>query len=382
MWFISLVLKNVWRRKIRSVLTCTSMAIAVCAVIAMLGTAEGYTRSFGAMFESRKVDLVVVRAGRTQRIASNLDEALGRRFLQVPGVRAVEPSLIDLLTFEQAQLVAVYVFGLNPDSLLLHDNHPLTGRRVTVTDRRKTMMGAMLAKNLGKKTGDTVEIEGVPFEIVGIYDSFIMLESNGAVVPLRELQELMGRPGQVTNFMIWLADTPNKVETVERVRKQIEELRDAKGQLLNLSVQSTQDHVKTNFETQVLNGLAWAASMIALIIGLVSMLNTMMMSIAERIREIATLRAVGWRKRRVVQMIFMESMVLSIIGAALGVVLALPLMEFLSRFAMTSTVVVGQVTPDILAKGVGLGILAGGLGAIYPAWIAAQLSPSFALRHE
>ena len=69
MWFTSLVLKNLWRRKIRSVLTCTSMAIAVCAVISMLGTAEGYEQSFAALYEARGTDLVVVQAGKTQRIA-------------------------------------------------------------------------------------------------------------------------------------------------------------------------------------------------------------------------------------------------------------------------------------------------------------------------
>lgn len=382
MWFVSLALKNVWRRKIRSFLTCTSMAVAVCAVIAMLGTAEGYERSFAALYEARAVDLVVVRAGITQRIASNLDEALGERMRQIPGVRAVEPTLIDLLTFEQAQLVAVYVFGLKADSLLLENTQLLQGRRVTVDDRRKAMMGNMLARNLGKKAGDKVEIEGEPFEVIGIYDSFNMLESNGAVVPIHELQELMGRQKQVTTFLIFLSDVPDRVAAVERVRQQVEDMRDAKGQTLRLAVQSTQDHVKTMFETQMLKGLAWASSTIALIIGLISMLNTMMMSISERIREIATLRAVGWKKRRIVKMIVLESMVLAVFGCAMGVALALPLVEFLSRYSLTSSVVVGQVTPAILGKGIGLGLLAGFLGALYPAWIAAQMPPAQALRHE
>ncbi|MCI0738114.1 MAG: hypothetical protein L0Y72_03655 [Gemmataceae bacterium] len=75
-------------------------------------------------------------------------------------------------------------------------------------------------------------------------------------------------------------------------------------------------------------------------------------------------------------------MVLSAFGCAMGVALALPLLEFLSRYSLTSTVVVGQVTPEILGKGVGLGLLAGFLGSLYPAWIAAQLPPAQALRHE
>ncbi|MCE9529793.1 MAG: ABC transporter permease [Planctomycetes bacterium] len=382
MWFITLVLKNLWRRKVRSILTCTSMAIAVCAVVAMLGTAEGYERSFTDLYEARGVDLVIVRAGITQRIASNLSESLAPRFREVAGVRAVEPTLIDLVTFEKAQLTAVYIFGLRPNGLILEDGKMLEGRQLTPNDHRKVTMGIMLARNLGKKLGDEVEIEGENFEIVGIFDSYNMLESNGAVVPLKELQALMGRHGQVTTFLIFLEPSPNKVESVERIRQQIEDLRDERGQSLRLSVQPTKDHVKSTFETQLLKGLAWASSTIALIIGLVSMLNTMMMSISERLREIATLRAIGWRKSRVIRMIVLESLVLSIIGSFLGVLFAIPLIHFLGNYNVTSNVVDKTIELKGLLKGMSLGIVAGSLGSLYPAWIASRYSPAQALRHE
>jgi putative ABC transport system permease protein len=382
MWFISLVLKNLWRRKIRSILTGTSMAIAVCAVISMLGMAEGYEKSFAALYEARGTDLVIIRAGITQRIASFIDEGLADRVGQIPGVRAVEGTLIDMLSFPKEGLDGVYLFGLTPDSVLMDESKMKQGRRLTDRDRRKVMMGALLARNLNKKLGDTVEIEGEPFEIVAIYNSYNMLENNGAVVSLHELQELMGQQRKVTTFLILLEDAYKRPDKVEEVREQIEALRSSTGGTLNLAVQTTRDHVKTNFETQILKGLAWVSSMIAMIIGFVSMLNTMMMSITERIREIATFRALGWRKLRIMRMIFLEALVLSGVGAGLGVMLAIPLMEVLGTFSVTSTMVVSSLSPGIIGQGVGMGMLAGLLGAIYPAWIAANLSPATALRHE
>jgi putative ABC transport system permease protein len=182
--------------------------------------------------------------------------------------------------------------------------------------------------------------------------------------------------------LILLEDSYKRPDKVEEVREQIEALRTSTGGTLNIAVQTVQDHVKTNFETQVLKGLAWVSSMIAMLIGFVSMLNTMMMSITERIREIATFRALGWRKLRIMRMIFLESLVLSAIGAGLGVLLAVPLMEFLAAHSVTSTMVVSRLSPGIIGQGVGMGMLAGLLGAIYPAWIAANLSPATALRHE
>src|SRR5437016_5091765 len=96
MWFISLVMKNLYRRKVRSILTCTSMAIAVCAVLSMLGTAEGYEKSFAALFEARGTDLVVIEAGKAQSIASYLDEGLADKIREIDGVANVEGTLIDL----------------------------------------------------------------------------------------------------------------------------------------------------------------------------------------------------------------------------------------------------------------------------------------------
>ena len=382
MWFISLVMKNVWRRKIRSILTCTSMAIAVCAVISMLGTAEGYEQSFAALFEARGTDLVVMKAGITQRIASNIDESMIERIRKVPGVRDVEGTLIWLAEYLEAGLVGIYIFGVDPGSILMEESKFKHGRKLTDKDRRKVMMGNILARNLGKKLGDTVDMVGEPFEVIGIYESYNLLESNGAVIPLREMQELQGRPRKVTTILILLEDAYKQPDKVERIRQEIEAMRSPTGANLNLTVQTTRDLVKTNVETQTFKGFAWASSMIAMIIGFVSMLNTMMMSITERIREIATFRALGWRKLRVMRMIILESLMLAAAGALLGMVLAIPLMEFLSNYSATSSVVVARLTAETIGKGVGMGMVAGLLGAVYPAWIAANLSPASALRHD
>jgi putative ABC transport system permease protein len=382
MRFFSLAFKNVWRRKVRSGLSCAGMAVTVCFIVSMLGTADNYERSFAQLYETRGVDLVIVRAGVTQRIASNLDEALGDQVRQVPGARTVEAALLDIVSFEQAGLVAVYVFGVRPDSPVFRERRFTSGRGLRPGDHRKAVLGSLLAKNLGKAVGETIEVEGDRFQVVGIYASDNVLESNGAVVSLGELQELMGRPGQVTTFLVCVDEAPNKAELVEQVRKQIEGLRDARGRPRHLSVKATRDHVSSNFEHQVLHGLAWASSLIAVVVGLVSMLNTMTMSVFERVREVATLRAVGWRKSRVVGLILLEAFLLSGAGAVLGVACAIPLMYLLSSLSITSAVVVGSVPPAVVAKGVAMALLAGLLGASYPAYYAGSVTPIEALRHE
>jgi putative ABC transport system permease protein len=313
-----------------------------------------------------------------------LDVHLADRIKQVEGVDAVEGTLVDIVEMGPSRIT--YVFGVPLNSGLLSQGKLIEGRELVASDRRKIAIGSRLARTLDKKLHDTVEYSGYDFEIAAIFDSFNPLESNGAVIPLAEMQEILDKPNRVTTFLVMLKKEYKTPEKVEKTRQQIEALeetdKEGKKRRMDIDVKATQDHVKTNFETQIIKGLAWISSTVAMLIGFISMLNTMMMSITERIREIATFRAIGWRKSRVMRMIIMEALLLSTGGAVVGFLMAWPLMEFLTRFSMTNSLVVSHLTAEIIGKGIGMGVLAGLLGAVYPAWIAAQLAPASALRYE
>ena len=92
------------------------------------------------------------------------------------------------------------------------------------------MLGKSLAENLKKKPGDTVEIEGEEFKAAGIFDSFNVYENGSAVVPIRDLQELMDQPGQVNEFQIVLDESAaNQPNVNEEVARRIESLKDEAG---------------------------------------------------------------------------------------------------------------------------------------------------------
>jgi putative ABC transport system permease protein len=359
------------------------MGVAVCAVVTMIGVADVFEQAVAKLLETRGVDLVVTRAGVAQRVAGTLPAPLKDRLLGVPGVKGVEPVLIDVVSFEEKNLVAVYVMGWDVAGHMFDELHFRSGRKPGAADVRPAVIGASLADTLGKGIGDRITIEDEAFTVVGIQQSSNIFENSMAIVSLRDLQELMDRKDQVTAFLIVLEDSPKGKARVEALRKEIEDLRDENNRKIGVSAMASEAHVKSSLELRVVQAMAWSTSAIALFIGVIGMLNTMMIAVFERTQEIGTLRAIGWPKARVVRLILTESLILSSLGWLLGMGGSLLLTRLLSLSPASSTLILpSAVSPAIMSKALLLAILAGIVGAAYPAFVAARLVPTEALRHE
>jgi putative ABC transport system permease protein len=380
--FLSFILKNLLRRKFRSALTVVGVAVAIAAVVALVGIARGFETSLAELYETRGVDLIVLRAGSAERLASSLPEKVGDEVRRIPGVQSVSPGLMDMVSFEKGHLIGVPLQGWAADSPLFDDLRVIEGRLLRAGDRHAVMLGLVLAKNLDKRPGDRLEIEGQDFEVVGIYESFSVYENGSAVVLLADLQQLMDRPGQVTGFQVVLGPAPDRREAVERVRREIEALHDSRGRPYRLSAMPIKDYVQSTTQIRVGQAMAWLTSMIALVIGVIGVLNTMIMSVFERTREIGILRAVGWRPSRVVRLVLYESLLLSLAGAALGIGGAVLLVRTFSQSAAAGGLVRPDVSPAVLAQGLAIALAMGLIGGAYPAVRGARLLPTEALRHE
>jgi putative ABC transport system permease protein len=382
MRFYQFILKNVLQRKARSALTMIGVAVAVTAVVALVGIADGFERSFRDLYEKRGVDLIVVRAGSSEHLSSSVPQQVGEQIRKLPGVRTVSPGLMDVVSFEQANLTSVALQGWAADSFLFDDLHLLSGRRLQAGDQDGVMLGMVLAKNLGKTAGDTLEIANSPFTIVGVFESFNPLENGSAVMLIGSLQTLMDRPNQVTGFQVIVEDAPDKKALIEHVRQEIESLRNPQGRPWGIAATPARDYVRSTSQIRMAEAMAWMTSIIALVIGAVGVLNTMIMSVFERTREIGILRAIGWRKTRVVRLILYESVLLSIAGAIAGIIAAILLTHALTWWPMVNGLIRGDVAPAVMIQGFFIALAVGLIGGAYPAYRGAHLLPTEALRHE
>jgi putative ABC transport system permease protein len=383
MYFVTFLLKNLLRRKTRSLLTVLGLAVAVGTMVTLRGVSEGFERSFVENFERRGVDLVVTASGVPDQLRSDLDQRIARRIEQIPGVRRATPGLLELVDVERkGSVLSVLVNGWEPDSPLFNDLTILSGRALCADDHRAILLGVSLAENLNKGVGDTVDMQRETFKVAGIYRSYTVFENGGVVMELAELQQLMARPNSVTGITVVLQPSEDREARRESVRSTIESLADERGRRYRIAAQPTRQYVTGSLHIQLAHGMAWLTSAIALVIGAISMLNTMIMSVMERTKEIGILRAVGWRRFRVVRMVLGEALLLSGVGAVLGIAVAVAVIRILAQVPQTSGFVSGEVAPAVVLEGVLLTLLVALIGGGYPAARAARLLPTEALRHD
>ncbi len=203
------------------------------------------------------------------------------------------------------------------------------------------MLGRILAANLGKQTGDHVQLYGQDFEVVGIFESFSVYENGGVFMLLDELQRQMDRPGEVTGFMF---TQPTSVPRRWRHPPQIEALDP------HIAATPCAEFVGSLSQMKIARTMSWFTSTFAIIIGSIGVMNTMAMAVFEHRAEIASLRAIGWRKSHIAELILGESLCLALVGALVGIASGIGLTFLLTQWSKTSGFIQGNISPARSAR--------------------------------
>ncbi len=363
---------NLWRRPVRSALTVCGLALAVATVVALVGVAESLETSFLDLYVRRGGDLVVQRRGGAVQLMKGIKMEMGDRIRQLPGVREVIGTLVDMVAFEDQDLFMVLVNGWEPDCPVLDRVNTLSGRRLRAGDGRAVMLGRILAANLGKKAGDHLQLYGQDFEVVGIFESFSVYENGAVFMLVDELQRQMDRPGEMSGFMIQAVD--KSPAAVADLRKRVETLDP------EIAATPCAEFVGGLTQMKITRTMSWFTSLFAIVIGAVGVMNTMIMAVLERRGEIASLRAMGWRKGRVAWLIICESLIVSIVGAAIGVALGIGATMLLTHWRRTAGLVQGNLSLTAIAEGVAVAVVIALIGAVIPALRSSRLPIAQTLR--
>ena len=380
MRFPELVCRNVVRRPFRTGLTVAALTTAMTAIVALLGVCNGFKRAFSDVYGAHGIDIVVSRQGSADRLSSAVDVEVVSRLAELPAINRVSGVLLETLSLAEQGVYGVPTMGLVPDSWLLDDYESAgTGTAddasVQFSQGRapELLVGQNLAQRLAIRPGDQLSLFDEPFRVAGVFRSRSVWENGSLILPLEQLQRLTGRDGQVTYINVVLHRGSGQPDP-EAATAAIEAL---DSRLLALA---TADFVRTDTRLKLADAMAWMTSLVAVVIGGVGTLNTMLTSVHERTREIGILRAIGWPRRRIVLMILAESLCLAATAAVIGCLAAVGLTWLLSQTAAGGGLLVPVIDLPIMATGLALATGIGLLGAWLPARRAARLQPTAAFR--
>ena len=249
----------------------------------------------------------------------------------------------------------------------------LEGRYLTPSATNEILLGQEASSQLGKKLGDTVEMKDRSFTVVGIYRTGNVWEDGGAMLPLATVQEYERKSGLMTLIYVKAKAGTDLDALTARIEEDHPEL---------ATLRTLSDYNEVDQGMQMMDALNLAISFLAVFIGGIGVMNTMVMSVMERTREFGILRALGWRQRRVLQMVLGESILLCLIGALVGSILAVIFTRVILIFPVVRSFLALEYTPDVFIRGFAVGVAVALLGAIYPAIRAVRLSPIQAIRYE
>jgi putative ABC transport system permease protein len=374
--FTTYTLKTLWRHRIRTFLTMSGAAVALF-VFVMVGTVQ---QGLDRLRSQSDKTLVVFQANKFCPATSHLQQDYEHTIAKLPGVRDVLP--IQVFTNNcRASLDVIVFYGVPADRLKqFRDFQMVEGSWEEFENYQDAaIVGQGVALRRGLHPGQKFSIGGITVTVAGVFRCPETAEENYIYTHLDFLQRSGTKSlvGTVTQFEVRIHDNANPeavctaIDDTFRGSPMVTDTR-TKGVFQASSLADMFELI------QLAHYLGYAC--VGLMVVLLA--TTSLMSVQDRIREHAILQTIGFSPRQIFGIVLTESLVLSLVGGALGIGSAMLLLEFVP-LSLAAEAVAISFTPSVALAGVGLA-LSLGLGVVagfFPAWQAAwaQIVPS--LRH-
>lgn len=387
------LLRQLMRRKLRTTLTILGITIGIWALVVFSSMANkinslvaGGSEYFAGKILVTDSSNLAVGAGFTP-----MKSDVATQIAQLNGVAAAAAEI--QLIFDPAANAfggAQTIVGLVAGSDKGHETFELRaaqGRLLAAGDEGSLVveLGSDMARQQSAKVGDTIKVRGEQFKVVGILEPTLTAPDTSVFVPLSAAQLLFHKtlPAAVqgaipaneliSQVVVYPTAGTNQAALATLIKQRVDNVKTLTGAEFDQQVGSA---------TAIFNAIIIGVAIISLVVGGLSVINTMAMSVAERTREIGIKRAIGGSRRRIVRELVTEAAMIGFIGGMIGLLLGAIVVVLANEAGRSSGTILFDLTPGTAIFAVGFSTILGMLAGLIPAWGAARLDPVEALRYE
>ena len=403
-----LAFKNLFRHRLRTVVSIGAIAFSVMVVVFARGYVTGLVDSVTSdhiQYDSGHIKVVQEEYLRQQRLlplnypVDGVGEVIFK-LQAIDDVAMVIPRLkFGAMVSTGDELVTLSGWGVNPDQELAFTNiedHLVEGRMVQ-PGKLEVVMGTKLLDKIDRRVGDKVTIvfntafnslSGVTFQIVGrLHSGLKLLNEAVFLLPLDEAQRLLYMDDQVTELLLVTSD----LSRIEEILPKVKTLLAEDGRYLALGYRETSDLIPfMDLAKLIYNQLYIFLVLLACVI----VVNTMIMIVTERTKEIGMMSALGLEGKGIMQLFLIEGGIMGLLGSLIGALAGSLVTGYFAEVGLDFTQAMAGVDADIAfsaiiypASSVGntvfafvLGVLIVTLACLIPARRAARLEPTVAMR--
>jgi putative ABC transport system permease protein len=405
---------NIWRHRLRSLLTILGIVFGVCSVIAMLAIGEGASYEAQEQIKRLGSQNIIINSvkppqkeygntessrvseyGLTYQDAKRIEET-------IPNVQVIVPSrAIRADAMRRTKRLDVNAIGTIPIFMQLSNRRLKAGRFFSELETADKKNVCVLSDNLARRLftmenpiGKTIKIKGDSFTVVGIMEQSASANNTNEVSALDVYIPITTAKSYFGDIIVSTGDGTFNMEEVElhQLIVKISDIGAVMGASKIIREILGRFHKDEDYEVvvplellnqakrtkRIFNIVLGSIAAISLLVGGIGIMNIMLATVTERTREIGIRRALGARRRDIIIQFLIETVLLSGCGGTVGLILGILLPFFITTFAGMETII--RLWSLICAFGIS--ILIGIIFGIYPAYRAAIMNPITALRHE
>jgi putative ABC transport system permease protein len=388
-------LRDLGRRPVRTSLTILGITIGIWALVVFGSMANKINAlvAGGSSYYADKLTLSDSSGSMGGFSSAPMQLALADLVRVIDGVDVVVPAVMMLMDDGMSAItmgVPPMITGAVAGSDLGRETFVTRyaqGRALTPEDEgaNVTVLGSDIARKYSMRVGDTIELKGVPFQVVGILEPTLTAPDQAAMVPLAAAQQLyvttlpplvqnrLEARQLATTMTVYVEPGVDPEAVADRIEATLPSMAAMTGKDFDRQIGSA---------TSILNAILVGIALISLAVGGLSVINTMAMSIAERTREIGIKRAIGGSRSRIVRELVTEAALIGFLGGVIGLVLGAILVWIGNEAGRSSGTVLFELTPGTAITAVAFATILGALAGFVPALRAARLDPVAALRYE